>query len=256
MVETLESREYLSAAPIEMGLLHDGGSLDAPGVRPFIDVSLSAESPAAGVFGGEMQPDEVTPDAIIATQSSLAAAVDRGNGGIVETKAYLSAPAFADSAGGDSAREIAARGTYSYAGRPPRQFPKPRLEGVSNGRPATRPPRVLIIEDEAAGRNALTILLKRRGFDVVAVATVAEGIKELGNDPDRVIVDLVLPDGRGEAILQQVQMAHLHARVTVMTGVEDPARLEHVRQLGAQAVLHKPISLAELFQDLANDRPN
>jgi hypothetical protein len=29
-----------------------------------------------------------------------------------------------------------------------------------------------------------------------------------------------------------------------------------VRQLGAQAVLHKPISLAELFQDLANDRPN
>ena len=26
MVETLESREYLSAAPIEMGLLHDGGA--------------------------------------------------------------------------------------------------------------------------------------------------------------------------------------------------------------------------------------
>jgi len=75
--------------------------------------------------------------------------------------------------------------------------------------------RVLIVEDHDGMRMALGGLFRKVGWEVVAVATVAEGLTALDRpSPDCAIVDLQLPDGGGEAIVRKVRAAHLPTCVT------------------------------------------
>ena len=63
--------------------------------------------------------------------------------------------------------------------------------------------RMLVVDDDATTRFALHTLFSRQGWDVSVAATVSEALDELGRTPTPrcVILDLNLPDGRGEAIL-------------------------------------------------------
>jgi DNA-binding NarL/FixJ family response regulator len=82
---------------------------------------------------------------------------------------------------------------------------------------------------------------------------VAEGLSLLGQSPppDGLLLDLDLPDGRGETLLRRVRDQHLPVRVAVCTGLGDPARWSEVRQLGSEALLRKPIEVADVFAALA-----
>ncbi|MEO6436491.1 MAG: response regulator, partial [Tepidisphaeraceae bacterium] len=129
-----------------------------------------------------------------------------------------------------------------YAGRPP------------NARPSSPPPPVrhhlLVVEDDPGSRIALTKILERRGWDVTAVGTLAEGMRELSHAPEAVILDLGLPDGDGETLLRRIHDQHLPMCVAVTTGTQDAERLKVLQQLGADAVLVKPVNVAALLQRL------
>ena len=94
--------------------------------------------------------------------------------------------------------------------------------------------------------DALRKIFTRRGWDVVSAMTVAGGLALLDPPPDCVILDLMLPDGGGEAVLRRVRDQKLKTRVAVCTGMEDPARMARISGLAPEALLRKPISLAEV----------
>ena len=131
----------------------------------------------------------------------------------------------------------------SFAGRPP--------TARKSANPSTTKRRVLLIEDDPTSRMALATLLTRRGFVVTSASTVADGLSQLSDHPDNVIVDLMLPDGEGERVLQEIRKSHLHSRVTVMTGVSDPARLERLTKLHPESVLSKPVNIAALLRAIS-----
>jgi len=140
-------------------------------------------------------------------------------------------------------RAILARHDFqSYGGMPPSALPTMQ--------PPSGKGTVLLIEDDATSRVALTTILKRRGWKVVSASTMAEGMRQLVTDPENVIVDLMLPDGDGEQVLQEIRDSHLSAKVTVMTGVSDPARLHRLHDLHPEQILNKPINLAALMRSL------
>lgn len=59
-------------------------------------------------------------------------------------------------------------------------------------------PRVLLIEDDAAVRDGVTLALRRRGHEVAAAASGEEGLNVLpGFRPDIVLLDLMLPGKDG-----------------------------------------------------------
>jgi DNA-binding response OmpR family regulator len=106
---------------------------------------------------------------------------------------------------------------------------------------------VLLVEDDLVSASALTAILSRRGFHVLHATTVAVGLELLAEQPDTVILDLMLPDGDGAALLQHVRAAGLRVRVVVTTAVHDVARLAAVRALGPDLLMQKPIDLADLL---------
>jgi DNA-binding response OmpR family regulator len=107
---------------------------------------------------------------------------------------------------------------------------------------------LLIIEDHAPTRERLTSLLVRAGWDVRAASSEAEGLAMLDSEPRCIVLDLMLPDGSGEAILRRVRQAHPATRVVVATGSGDEARLEAVRGLRPEAVVRKPFEMNEMLR--------
>lgn len=104
------------------------------------------------------------------------------------------------------------------------------------------------MEDDPVSASALLTILRRRGFDVLLATTVAEGMQLLEREPNFVVLDLMLPDGDGIAILNHIRRNSRDIRVLVTTAVSDPARLFEVRQLRPDLVLQKPIDLSDLLQ--------
>jgi DNA-binding response OmpR family regulator len=111
------------------------------------------------------------------------------------------------------------------------------------------PKRMLVVDDDPTTRFALHTLFSRQGWDVSLAGTVAEALAQLllGPEPRCLILDLDLPDGHGESVLQAVRANRLRTRVAVCSGVEDPSRIAGVLALEPEALLAKPIDLGPVM---------
>src|SRR5262249_23539239 len=66
--------------------------------------------------------------------------------------------------------------------------------------------RVLVVDDEPQFRRALVTNLRGAGYDVEAAATAGEALTSAGlRAPELVILDLVLPDGRGTDVARELR---------------------------------------------------
>lgn len=106
--------------------------------------------------------------------------------------------------------------------------------------------RVLLVEDDRPSRLAMTTLLRARGFDVRAAATLAEGHQMLAWGPECVVLDLMLPDGNGAELLDHLRRHAPAVHVAVVTATGDPAMLDAVRRLAPELLLRKPIDIDAL----------
>lgn len=109
-------------------------------------------------------------------------------------------------------------------------------------------PRLLLVEDDRATYTALKGILTLRGWDVTVATTLADARSALANKHDAVILDLMLPDGNGEALLGPLRASWGNCPIAVTTGINDDQRLALIQQMGATALLKKPVSLAEVLR--------
>jgi CheY-like chemotaxis protein len=121
--------------------------------------------------------------------------------------------------------------------------------------PATSPSgpsgrRLLLVEDDGPSARALSRLLRKRGWDVTAAAGVRAAIAALDDRPDVALLDLMLPDGDGEAVLRAIRDRALPCRAVVMTGVPAGDRLRRLADLAPDAVLEKPLDLDALLRTI------
>jgi DNA-binding response OmpR family regulator len=108
--------------------------------------------------------------------------------------------------------------------------------------------RILIVEDDADTRSALGFIFSRMGWRVRLAATAAEGIDWInsGQEPCCQIIDLNLPDGRGEEIVRLTREKSLRSYVAVCTGITDDARLAAIEPLQPDAIIIKPMTPVDL----------
>ncbi|MEM7508357.1 MAG: response regulator [Pseudomonadota bacterium] len=118
--------------------------------------------------------------------------------------------------------------------------------------------RVLLAEDEPNIVESLTFLLGRAGFDVAARNNGREALEEaLGNPPDVMLLDVMLPELDGMEILRRLRSDARTETLPIIMLTAKGQREDRERALEARADLFisKPFSNAHLMAavaDLAN----
>ncbi|NOY90938.1 MAG: response regulator [Deltaproteobacteria bacterium] len=115
-----------------------------------------------------------------------------------------------------------------------------------------RSARVLLVDDEALVRHAVTAMLERLGMRVVAVKDGIRALELLEDEPfDLVFTDLSMPTVSGAAVVAAVKERHPAVKVVLATGYADNEEALSARE-EADAFLSKPFSLNELMAVLSD----
>ncbi len=106
--------------------------------------------------------------------------------------------------------------------------------------------KVLIVEDNASLRDILVQFVKRAGYQPLQAETGDAALGWLSATcPDLVLIDLGLPDISGESIIESLK-ANPRTReipIIVQTAFGTNERTDYALDLGADEILHKPITL-------------
>ncbi len=107
--------------------------------------------------------------------------------------------------------------------------------------------KILLIDDEAPSREALTLLLKSADYDVKSAGSGNEAFELLAEDGfDIIITDLFLPDLDGIDILKQVKSASPAMEVILITGHASAETAVRAMKEGAFDYITKPLNIDEL----------
>ena len=100
--------------------------------------------------------------------------------------------------------------------------------------------KLLVIDDDFAVTDLLTLLLKSQGFEVFATNNSAEGlsmIREL--EPDLVVLDLMMPEMDGWEVCRSVRQFS-QVPIIILSALNDPSMIASVLDAGADDYLTKP----------------
>ena len=107
----------------------------------------------------------------------------------------------------------------------------------------TTPIRILVIDDDAAGRRRVEAILQREGFEVDAAVGGLEGLQAMrSRPPDLVVCDIRMPGMDGFGVLAQAQSDPALARIPfiLLTALSEQGALRKGMDSGADDYLTKP----------------
>jgi two-component system response regulator RegX3 len=112
----------------------------------------------------------------------------------------------------------------------------------------TRPPRVLVVEDEEPILDGLLELFRVQGFEADGVTDGAEALERLtSRDHDLVLLDLMIPSVPGLEVLRQIRAAGRSVPVLVLTALGAEADIVAGLEAGADDYVTKPFGIHELM---------
>ena len=109
-------------------------------------------------------------------------------------------------------------------------------------------PSVLVIDDDAAVRDAVAEDLNREGYDLHFATNGREGLSRLQEiDPTVIILDLRMPVMDGQEFLTQLDLKPTDPySVVVLTAYGDADAVESCYDAGVSTFLKKPFNLFEI----------
>ena len=109
------------------------------------------------------------------------------------------------------------------------------------------PIKILIIEDEPSLRELIQRSLEKERYVVEAAADFQSGLRKIEDyDYDCVLLDIMLPDGNGLNLLEQLKKMRKRENVIIISAKDSLDDKVLGLELGADDYLPKPFHLAEL----------
>ena len=117
-------------------------------------------------------------------------------------------------------------------------------------------PQLLVVDDDIAIRDVVSIALEGEGFRVVTADDGRSGLRLLarGLRPDCILLDLRMPEVDGFEF-RRSQLAHAEIAgipVVAFPGAADPDAAAQARRLGIRGLLQKPVDLGALLYALVD----
>ncbi len=114
--------------------------------------------------------------------------------------------------------------------------------------------KILVIEDEAAIRHTLQLLLELNGHSVTAAADGLDGVRQAGQRPDLILCDIGLPGLDGYQVLTAVQQLPQCRDVPFIFLTARADRIDQRRgmALGADDYITKPFTEREILDAIAS----
>jgi two-component system KDP operon response regulator KdpE len=100
--------------------------------------------------------------------------------------------------------------------------------------------KLLVIDDDSAVTDLLSLLLKSNGFEVTATNNSTDGLTMIRDiSPDVVILDLMMPEMDGWQICKAVR-EFSQVPIIILSALNDPSMIASVLDAGADDYLTKP----------------
>jgi len=100
--------------------------------------------------------------------------------------------------------------------------------------------KIIVIDDDTAVTDLLSVLLKSHGFDVHATNNSTEGLGLIRDEKfDLVLLDLMMPEMDGWEICKEVR-SFSDVPIIVLSALNDPSMVASVLDAGADDYLTKP----------------
>jgi DNA-binding response OmpR family regulator len=119
---------------------------------------------------------------------------------------------------------------------------------TSTGQPVTH--KVLLVDDDDAVRAMMNATLERKGFDVVAVASVTDALRHITTESfDVLITDLHMPNaGDGFAVVTAMRHSQPDALTLLVSGYPDVQSAMAAILLEADEIIVKPFEVGRLAE--------
>jgi FixJ family two-component response regulator len=116
----------------------------------------------------------------------------------------------------------------------------------------TRPPLVLIVDDDDDLRRALELLIRSAGYDVASFGSAEDFLRRpLPDRPACLLLDLRLPDIDGLALHETLQARNNPLPIVFLTGHGDVRTSVRAIRAGAIDFLEKPVEADQLLASIA-----
>lgn len=128
-------------------------------------------------------------------------------------------------------------------------FLKQVVTKLSHCRHLVRKPHVLVIDDEIDICELISEELTRRGMKVYCFSNPSEALRSLpAIKLDVIISDIRMPGMNGLELLKEIRKVHHYfPSILFVSGFSKNAALDQIMDMGAVALLEKPIDMNRLF---------
>ncbi|MBI4359479.1 MAG: response regulator [Candidatus Jacksonbacteria bacterium] len=95
--------------------------------------------------------------------------------------------------------------------------------------------KILIVEDEQSLLKLLEVTFKNGGYEVIKAINAEEAYKGLEQNPDAVLLDILLPGENGIVVLEKIKKNNKtkHIPVIMLTNFNEPERFAKAKKKGA-----------------------
>lgn len=101
--------------------------------------------------------------------------------------------------------------------------------------------KVLVIDDDLAITELMSMLLKTHGFEAITTNSGSEGIRLAEEKkPHIILLDLMMPDVDGWQVCKAIR-SFTASPILVLSAIHDPRMVASVLDLGADDFLVKPV---------------
>jgi DNA-binding response OmpR family regulator len=130
---------------------------------------------------------------------------------------------------------------------------KEKTKEESKPAPSTEPKRVLLVDDDPEIIESIRYALKAKGYDVLVARDGNQGLAMAErDDPDLMILDMMMPKRSGFLVLERLHRARKDEskdplRVIMITANEGSRHKAYAEMLGVDDYIRKPFAMDRLI---------